>query len=478
MNKWHKRSHCKILSALLALGVLLTPMHIFNKQLARPAAMQCEMDEMCMASLAQEVKDNNMQMLITPESLMGLRLDELLRIVIESALETHTLHELPMGVLRCYEQLENGAKSLHVQDLAIALPVVVEKLTQMMKTERAPRPDAPGNTDGAPVGTVLECNFNEVLQLLNRLTMIVTQCCSILQQDFAFTWTILADIKSSLTTCCADIQVDFNGVFTSIAAIDMDFNSIFTAISDVKNTLTTCCADIEVNFEGTFTSLTDIRNSLTTCCADIQVDFNGVFTAIASITESFTVVVNINDTLTACCSNIVVNFDSTFTTLFDIESTLTTCCAKIQVDFNDTWTILADIKQTITTDFNGTFTTLAAIVISACDLSGVYTTLADINQTITTDFNGTFTAIAAIVAGSCDLTGVYTSINEVFVTLTSCACDVLGNLADNPPNTPPFPPNNPWDDLPSSIDTLSTTTFDVIQWLKSIYIRLGQLSGY
>lgn len=443
------------MGAILAFGVLLTPLNIFNKPSMRPNTVQSAIDQSYIEALAQSVKDNNMQIVVTPESLMGLHLDELFKIVISDALENHTLHELPQGVLTCYEMLENGARVLNVMDLAKALPVVVERLSAMLKEDRAPRPDAPGNTDGSPVGALLECDFTPVLQLLNRLIQIVTQCCAILQQDFQFTWTILADIKSTittdfngtftvlsdindtLTTCCANIQTDFNGVFTVLtdikSTITNDFNGTFTFLNEINNTLTTCCANIQTDFNGVFTVLDEINTTLTSCCATIQNDFIGVFTSIAAID---------------------VDFNSVFTAIADVKSSLTTCCADIQIDFNGVFTAIAHISTG-----------------SACDLTGIFTSLTEINTTLTTccaniqvDFNGVFTSLANV---NCDLVGVYTVLNDVFITLTSCTCSVLGTLSNNPPPIP---------NLPDALDVYSTTTFDVIQWLKAIYIQLHLLS--
>ena len=203
-----------------------------------------------------------------------------------------------------------------MQDLAQALPVVVEKLTQMMKSrgERAPRPDAPGNSDGAPVGSLLECNFTEVLQLIQQLQNIVNQCCD-------------------------EIQIDFNGVFTAIASID---------------------------------------------CGEIVLDITGVFTALVAIE---------------------VDVNATLTTVTEISNTLTTCCAGL-------------------------------------------------NATLATDFAGTFTLLNVIASSTC--------------------CDVIGLQTDNPPGST----SNPYGLLPTSTDTYLTTTFNVIEWLKAIYIRLGQHAGF
>ncbi len=397
-------------------------------------------------------QDTTMQMLVAPENLMGLRLDELLRIVIDDACENNTVDELPYSVLTCHEQLENGATLLDVQDLAEALPVVIEKLIQVTKFGKAPRPDAPGNTDGAPVGTVLECDFAEVLQLLNRLTQIVVQCCAIIQKDFQGvftvlndikitvstdfinTWTILADLNDTLTTCCATIQNDFEGTFTVLndikVTVSTDFINTWTILADLNDTLTTCCATIQNDFDSTWTILADIKQTITT-------DFNGTFTAIAAIVAGACDLSGVYTTLNDIKTTITTDFNGTFTaiaaistgscdlsgvytTLTSIESTVTTCCATIQNDFDFTWTILADIKQTITTDFNGTFTALNACCNQTfVDFNGVFTSLTDIKNTLTIDFNGTFTALNACCNQTfVDFNGVFTSLTDIKSTLT------------------------------------------------------------
>ncbi len=357
------KSLSKKMSFLILISLIFQPISIQSKQ----------------HSTTQEpssVSLSSTHMSITPDNLMGIHLDELLRIVIENALENHTFHELPPIIMDCYKQLQNGAQSFNIQDLAQILPIAVEQLTSIMKAERALRPDAPGNANGASVGTSLECNFSEVLQPLNRLTHIVVQCCTMIQQDFNATWTILADLKQTITT-------DINGTFTAIAAIvagSCDLSGVYTTLNDIDTTLTTCCSNIQNDFEVTWTILADIKQTITT-------DFNGTFTAIAAIS---------------------LDTNSTFTALADIKNSLTTCCSKLQNDFNNTWTILANISN------------------SGC--SNIPITQADINAaggSLAINNPGNYFLVEDIIAAGAMGSGIIT-INSSDVTLDLCNRSLSG----------------------------------------------------
>lgn len=125
-----------------------------------------------------------------------------------------------------------------------------------------------------------DCDFSDIIELIDEITIFFNICCSQLEPDFNGTFTVLADIYTSITTCCA--------------IIEKDFTSVFTSLTEVHETLTTCCAQIAVNFQGTltavdsgfigtFTSLTDLEESLTACCEQITVDFQTLFTTIANL---------------------------------------------------------------------------------------------------------------------------------------------------------------------------------------------------
>ena len=369
MKHLFKEKYGKKLSALVALSLFFMPFNIFNTP-QLPNRTNPNTD--CMNQ--KEVVDEMLRccdaakkhVVVTPEKLAGLDLGSVLRAVVECAYETHTLHELPQGLINCHESLETGVHILPALDLLEALPVVIEKMMDPMMTKvltRAPRPGAANGVVGPSV-----CDLSEVIQILNTLLAKINQCCQggqieccdELLADFAATFTALDDIKSTLTDCCANIQNNFNGTFTVLAllstptiVIDCDFSSVFTVLTELQDTLTLCCANIADNFSGTFTvlntinneilgtatAITDISNTLTACCANIQTNFNGTFTAIAAISVA------------AC------DLTSVFTVLVDLDDTLTTCCANIQ------------------TNFNGTFSAIAAISIAACDLSPVFTTL-------------------------------------------------------------------------------------------------------
>jgi hypothetical protein len=369
---------------------------------------------------------------ITPEALNGLNLKELFRLVIEHSYTTNTLLELPQELMNCCKALENDATSLFMPDLVKALPIVVEKMMDPIMQEimlRAPRIDTPG-TNGAIVGPLIDCNFDEVLRLLNKLINLVKACCD-------------------------NIQIDFNGVFTALADLEVtvtvDFSGTFSVLDDIKNTLTICCENIENNFEGTFTVLNDINNTLTTCCAALQADFNGVFTVLEDLevtvtvdfSGTFSVLDDIKNTLTACCGN----FQNTFTVLNDINNTLT-------IDFAGTFSVLNDISNTLTTccstlqfDFNGAFTAIAAIttptITMVCDFSSIFTVLNtefnatftaldDIKNTITAccanitnEFNGTFTAIDAI---NTEANATFTVLDDIKNTITACCANITNEF--------------------------------------------------
>jgi hypothetical protein len=479
---------------------------------------------------------------IAPEKLEGLDLKEVFRMVIEYTYETNRFHELPQGLINCCKALENDATSLYMPDLMEALPMVIEKMGDPALQQiwlRAPRIDSPGN-DGTFVGPVLNCNFNQAVQLLNKLLKNINACCgqlkfdfngvftalssliasatcdfttvfSLLNTSFSGTFTELNDINNTLTTCCAALELDFNGTFSVLSnlvttatcdftvvfsILNTNFSGTFTELNDIKNTLTTCCGALEFNFDGTFTViadlianatcdftsvfsiiitnfngtfsvLDDIKNSLTTCCAALESDFDGTFTVISSLMATascdftvafsiittnfngtFSVLDDIKDSLILCCTTLQSDFDGTFTVLTSLE-TATTCnfmplVTAITTNFNGTFSAFEDIKSTLTAccatseaNFNGTFTVLANLVITAtCDFTPVFTVLRDIKDTLTIccsqtefDFNGAFTAFSHIVATvTCDFTPLFTALNDIKSTLTTCCNNFNGTF--------------------------------------------------
>jgi hypothetical protein len=294
-------------------------------------------------------------------------------------------------------------------------------LTSKIEKTKAPRPDAPGSSDGSIVGPGVSCMTNEeVLDLINQLIILIEQCCSI-------------------------IQIDFAGTFTVLAILVEDFVGTFTVLNDIKNTLTTefngtftalaaCCNEIFVDFNGVFTTLTDIKNTVT-------LDFNGTFSVLVSITEdfvdTFTVLNDIKNTLTT-------EFNGTFTAL-------EACCDEIFVDFNRVFTTLSSLNETLTAEFNGTFTALEACCDEIfVDFNGVFTTLTDIENTLTIDFNGTFTVLEILSASLCvatpitapttiTLPGHYCLANDIFSTLIITASGVTVDLNNHTISAPGLP---------------------------------------
>lgn len=182
----------------------------------------------------------------------------------------------------------------------------------------------------------------------------------------------------------------------------------------------------------------DIINTVTICCENI----------IASLTN-----ISINVTLT----DIGIDFSGVFTSLVSINDTLTTCCATLENDFVGVFTTLNSL------DFSCT-----AIV----DLSGVFTSIADVNNTLT--------ECCAILEN--DFAGVFTTLNNLNFSCTELipCCTTIGSVGDLIPGCTNLPPEPfDYDCLPSTTDsTFVVTNYDVIQWLKAIYARLGQLSGF
>jgi hypothetical protein len=381
---------------------------------------------------------------ITPEKLSGLNLKELFRAIVEYAYETNTLHELPQGLINCCKLLENDASSLHIVDLAEALPVIIEKVmnpTLLNIILRMSRPDAPGFGDGSIVGPLLECNIDKVVQLLDQLLRVVNHCCATLEFDFSGvftslenlvasatcdfsavfsvlntnfngTFTELNDIKDTLTTCCAALGSDFSGVFTSLENL----------VANVTCDITTAFSRVNSNFNGTYTELNDIQNTLTICCAALESDFSSVFTVLENLVISVTC-----DMSSIFTANI--NFAGTFTALADIQNTLTTCCAELESDFSSIFTVLENLIISATCDISSIFT-------ANINFAGTFTALADIKNTLTTccaalesDFDGTFTTLSRLIAGAaCDFSPIFTLLTTGFEGTFSLLADINSTL--------------------------------------------------
>jgi hypothetical protein len=121
------------------------------------------------------------------------------------------------------------------------------------------------------------CDSN-VLNALNRVSIVFALCCNQLKQDFNETFSTLQDIKNNI--CCTNLAEDFNGTST--------------ALNDIKNSFTTCCAEILGDFQatwsvlaegfnGTFTEIVDLNASLTECCQETFNNFQLTFSIIANL---------------------------------------------------------------------------------------------------------------------------------------------------------------------------------------------------
>ena len=283
-------------------------------------------------------------------------------------------------------------------------------------------------------------DLSEIFTVLQDIETTLTTCCDTLEQDFQFTWTILADLNDSMT-CCAALEQDFQNTWTILAALNTliiyDFNGTWTQLTDIKNTETTCCATLQQDFNntwtvlaalntliindfnGTWTQLTDIKNTETICCATLEQDFQNTWTILAALN---TLIIN--------------DFNGTWTQLTDIKNTETICCATLEQDFQNTWTILAALNTLIINDFNGTWTQLTDIKnteTTCCatleqDFQNTWTILAALNTLIINDFNGTWTQLTDIknTETTCcatliqDFNNTWTILADLKDTLTNC----------------------------------------------------------
>jgi hypothetical protein len=378
---------------------------------------------------------------ISPSKLEGLNLREVFCLVIEHMYEKNIMHELPQGLLNCYEAVENDASSLYILDLAEALPVVIEKMMDPMIFPRASRPDAADFGDGSIVGPLLECNIDKAVRLLNQLLKVVNECCAALEFDFSGVFTTLSNLIAS-ATC------DFTSVFS---IVNTNINGTFTELNDIKDTLTTCCNQLESDFDGTFTALAnlvatascdftavfsqltmdfngtfsvldDIKNSLTLCCDQLESDFEGTFTALASL------IISVSCDITSLFT-LSTDFAGVFTVLNDIKNSQTICCDQLEFDFAGTFSLLANLVATVTCTLNSTFTV-------STDFAGTFTVLNDIKNSQTLccnqlefNFDGTFTELARLAANlGCDFTSVLTAINGDFAGTFSTISDIKGTL--------------------------------------------------
>jgi hypothetical protein len=442
----------RYISFIVVIMIFIQPFFLQSQLIAAQRHYQDSLEENVnslhenQVSQKSEYFDPKFYIDITPEKLDGLNLKELLRIIIEYAYETNTLHKLPQGLINCCKALENEESTLYMPDLVDALPIVIALLTNPSihsKLSRAPRLDAHG-TDNAVVGPVVNCDLDKVVQLLNKLFKTINECCAELEFDFNGVFTVLSHLVATAT---CDLSLAFS-------IINTNFDNTFTELSDIKNSLTACCDQLEFDFDGTFSILVDLATTIT--C-----DFISVFSVInANFDGTFTVLNDIKDTLTLCCGNLQFNFDGTFTVLENVMLTatcdLTSIFSVLNTSFNGTFTELTDIKDTLTTccnnlqfNFDGTFTVFENVVLTAtCDFTsvftavnasfdGTFTALQDIKNTLTTcctalesNFDATFTVLAHLTNFVESVTCDFTSVFSVLVTNFNGTFSILQDIKD------------------------------------------------
>ena len=159
--------------------------------------------------------------------------------IIQNALQENRAHALCEGLLHCYEQIMQGATTLSLDDLLEAFPELIREFKVQIDNAKSARPDAPDISSFVGPST---CDLSSILSFLINLQNILIECCQdnqlcceILQEDFNYTWTILANL----------------GTVTAV----VDFSSVFTVLNTINNevlaTLTTvnaCCANITSEF--------------------------------------------------------------------------------------------------------------------------------------------------------------------------------------------------------------------------------------
>jgi hypothetical protein len=221
--------------------------------------------------------------------------------------------------------------------------------------------------------------------------------------------TTVQSIQSMLDACCTTLESKIDNL---VVAATCDFSTVFTAIAKVDNDVNACCTTLE--------SLIDGLSNVTVSC-----DFSTVFTAIAKVDND---VLSVSSKIDKLTNIINLDFNGTFTTLAALPSGSTT-------NLNGTYTAIAALSNQITNEFNGTFTAL-----NAC-CATINSEIAALTNIVNLDFNGTFTTLAALPAGSTtNLNGTYTAIaalsnqitnefNGTFTALNACCSTINSEIA-------------------------------------------------
>jgi len=290
--------------------------------------------------------------------------------------------------------------------------------------------------------TTMVTDFNAtwtILAALTTPTVIVTvdlspiftalvpiqQCCSNLTatvlREFNETWTILA----TLTTPTVTVNCDISGVYTTLGNVGNILGKDATISGTLKD-ITTCCSNLTATVLREFNETWTILAALTTSSCDLS----GVYTTLGNVgnilganaTISGTLL-NIIQTDNALTATVIRDFNETWTQLSAIQTCCSNLTATILREFNETWTILAALTTPtvmVNCDVSGVYTTLGNVgdilgkdaTISGT-LKDIKTCCSNLTATVLREFNETWTILAALTTSSCDLSGVYTTLGNV-----------------------------------------------------------------
>lgn len=169
--------------------------------------------------------------------------------IIRNTLKEEKEHSLSEGLLRCYENLIKGSTTLPLDDLLEAFPEFVKEFNE--QRQKASRPDTQSNADNGFVGHSTY-DVSSILAFLLNLKNIFVQCCqnnqlccAILQEDFNYTWTILADIQANLsttTTLCAPIALTAAGTIST--------SGYYCVANDISESIIIDADDVTLDLNG------------------------------------------------------------------------------------------------------------------------------------------------------------------------------------------------------------------------------------
>jgi hypothetical protein len=80
------------------------------------------------------------------------------------------------------EKVLSEKKEFSPEELSLVMPELLLLLSEKIEQTRAPRLDAPGSADGSIVGPLLDCNLQEVIDLLNQILALINGITAIVYQ--------------------------------------------------------------------------------------------------------------------------------------------------------------------------------------------------------------------------------------------------------------------------------------------------------